>query len=51
MNEISKKVIFINMDGVLADFSKAVLDQFKLHPTFKENIRVNQILFREYLKI
>ena len=39
MNELSKNVVFIDMDGVLANFSQAVVDQFKLHPTFKEKYK------------
>jgi len=37
----NKKTVFIDMDGVLVDFSKAVEDQFKLHPTYKEKFKRN----------
>jgi len=37
----NKKIVFIDMDGVLVDFSKAVKDHVKLHPTYREKFKDN----------
>jgi len=37
----NKKIVFIDMDGVLVDFSKAVKDHIKLHPTYREKFKDN----------
>ena len=41
MKNSNKKIVYIDMDGVLVDFSKAVEDKFKLYPTFKEKYKHN----------
>jgi 5'-nucleotidase len=46
----SKKIIYIDMDGVLVDFSKAIENFFTLHPHLRERYKDNpdhiQGLFR-----
>ena len=36
MNEIRKKVVFIDMDGVLVDFSDAIEMAYLKNPEFRE---------------
>ena len=35
MNEIRKKVIFIDMDGVLVNFSQAIDDMYRTYPDYR----------------
>jgi 5'(3')-deoxyribonucleotidase len=47
---MKKKIVYIDMDGVLVDFSKAIADWFEKHPHLKERYKNNpdhiQGLFR-----
>jgi len=38
---LKKKVVYIDMDGVLVDFNQALLDWFEKHPHLKERYKDN----------
>ena len=45
---MDKKILYIDMDGVLVDLGSAFDKFFKLHPYLKERYKIIQTTYKEY---